>query len=156
MPRPLRGCTIMSADMWDGAEVQVATAASYRVERPDVTLTAVLFNHGWLERELQQLGVETAVVDERRHNPAQIVAFLTRFLRAHAVDLVHTHRIPDSVLGSLAAGLAGVRPLVRTVPGLTEPADGWARVRHTACAPIDEAMLSACADPSVAASPRPS
>ncbi len=152
MPRPLRVCTIMSADLWAGAEVQVATAASYLVERPDVTLTAVLFNHGWLERELQQLGVETAVVDERRHNPAQIVAFLTRFLRAHAVDLVHTHRIPDSVLGSLAAGLAGVRHVVRTVHGLTEPADGWARVRYTAYDTIDKAMLWACADRIVAVS----
>ena len=75
---------------------------------PDVILTAVLFNHGWLERELRQLGIETAVVDERQHNPMQMVACLTRFLRAHAVDIVHTRRVPDSVLGSIAATLARV------------------------------------------------
>ena len=91
--RPLRVCLIMSADLWAGAEVQVATAASYLVEQPDVKLTAVLFNDGWLERELRRLGVETAVVDERRHNPSQIVAFLTRFLARTRIDLVHTHRV---------------------------------------------------------------
>ena len=58
---------------------------------------------------------------------AAIVAFLTRFLRARAVDVVHTHRAADNVLGSIAARLAGVPHVVRTVHGLTEPMRGWAR-----------------------------
>jgi glycosyltransferase involved in cell wall biosynthesis/protein-tyrosine-phosphatase len=148
----LRVCTIMSADLWAGAEAQVATAASYLANRPDVILTAVLFNHGWLERELTALGVETAVVDERHHTRREIVAFLTRFLRAHAVDLVHTHRAADNVLGSLAARLAGVPHLVRTVHGLREPMRGWARVRLAASETIDKAALWLCADRIVAVS----
>jgi glycosyltransferase involved in cell wall biosynthesis/protein-tyrosine-phosphatase len=152
LPRPLRVCTIMSADLWAGAEVQVATAASYLAECPDVTLTAVLFNHGWLERELIALGVETAVVDERRHTRAHIVAFLTRFLRAHAIDVVHTHRAADNVLGSLAARLAGVPHVVRTVHGLREPMHGWARAWFAAYEAIDKATLWACADRIVAVS----
>jgi glycosyltransferase involved in cell wall biosynthesis/protein-tyrosine-phosphatase len=150
--RPLRVCQIMSADLWAGAEAQVATAASYLAECPDVTLTAVLFNHGGLERELIRLGVETAVVDERRHSRARIVAFLTRFLRDHAVDLVHTHRAADSVPGSLAARLAGVPHVVRTVHGLTEPMRGWARARFALSEAVDKATLWMCADRIVAVS----
>ena len=151
-PRPLRVCMVMSADLWAGAEVQVATLSSYLAEQPDVILTAVLFNHGWLERELQQLGIETAVVDERHHNPIQIVAFLTRFFRTHAVDIVHTHRVPDSVLGSIAATLARVPHLIRTVHGLTEPMRGWARVRYAIYEALDKALLWAFADRIVAVS----
>ena len=152
MPRPLRVCMIMSADLWAGAEVQVATASSYLAEQPGVILTTVLFNHGWLERELQQLGVETAVVDERLHNPVQMVAFLTRFLRTHAIDVVHTHRVPDSVLGSIAARLARVPRVVRTVHGLTEPTRGWAGARYAIYEAVDKAMLWAFADRIVAVS----
>jgi len=148
----LRVCTIMSADLWAGAEVQVATAASYLAACPDLSLTAVLFNHGWLERELTALGVETAVVDERRHTRGEIVSFLTRFLREHAVDLVHTHRASDNVLGSVAARLAGVPHLVRTVHGLSEPARGWARARGALYETIDKATLWLCADRIVAVS----
>ena len=67
LPRPLRVCMIMSADLWAGAEVQVATAASYLAGVPDITLTAVLFNDGWLARELRRLGVST--VRPRRAAP---------------------------------------------------------------------------------------
>src|SRR5436190_22657613 len=48
----LRICHVMTADLWAGAETQVATIASYLVKRPEVTLTAVLLNEGWLSREL--------------------------------------------------------------------------------------------------------
>ena len=101
-PRPTRVCTVMSADLWAGAEVQVATAASYLASRPDLALSAVLFNGGRLAGELERLGVPTTVIDERTHNAAEIVAFLTRFLRTHAIDLIHTHRNKDNVLGSIA------------------------------------------------------
>ncbi len=117
-----------------------------------MTLTAVLFNHGWLERELLRVGVETTVIDERLHSRAAIVARLTEFLRVHAIDLVHTHRPADNVLGSVAARLAGVPHLVRTVHGLTEPMRGWARARLAISETIDKAMLWLYADRIVAVS----
>src|SRR4030088_241992 len=123
-PAEVRVCHVMSADLWAGAEVQGATVASYLVEQPDVNLTAVLLNEGWLARELQRLGVQVAIVDEHRHTALGIVRFLTWFLRAHGVNVVHTHRYKDSVLGSIAAKAAGVRHVIRTVHGLSEPMRG--------------------------------
>ena len=112
----------------------------------------MLFNDGQLTRELRQLGVPTCILDERRHSAAALVAWLTRFLRAHEVDVIHTHRVKDNVLGSLAARLAGVPHVIRTVHGLTEPMRGWARARYAAYEAIDKAMLRACADRVVAVS----
>ena len=43
--RALRVCHVMSADLWAGAEVQVATTAAYLMARPDV-----IFERGAPER----------------------------------------------------------------------------------------------------------
>src|SRR2546428_5164558 len=123
--RRLRVCHLMSADLGAGAEVQVATVASYLVERSDVNLTAVLLNEGPLARELRRLGVSVTIVDETRNNAVRILTRLTRFLRANEFEVVHTHRYKDNVLGAIAAKLAGVPHLVHTVHGLNEPPRGW-------------------------------
>jgi glycosyltransferase involved in cell wall biosynthesis/protein-tyrosine-phosphatase len=142
----------MSADLWAGAEVQVATAASYLAGRPDVTLTAVVFNDGWLAAELRRLRVDVAVVDEGRHSALRMVPAVARFLRAHDVDIVHTHRPKDNVIGAAAATLAGVPHLIRTVHGLAEPMRGWSRARYRVNDALDRAMLWCFADRIVAVS----
>src|SRR4029077_12997212 len=115
------------------------TAASYLAGRPDVTLTAVLFNDGWLATELRRLHVNVAVVDEARHSPLRMAPEVARFLRAHDVDIVHTHRPKDNVLGAAAAALAGVPHLVRTVHGLAEPMRGWSRAKYRVHDALDRA-----------------
>jgi glycosyltransferase involved in cell wall biosynthesis/protein-tyrosine-phosphatase len=151
-PRPMRICQVMSADLWAGAEVQVATTAAFLMNQPDVVLTAVLFNDGWLAARLRGLGVETAIVDERRHNGFRIAALVRRFLIEHAVDIVHTHRGKDTVLGMLAAKSAGVRHVVRTVHGLSEALRGWPRVKLAAYEALDKATLWCFADRVIAVS----
>jgi hypothetical protein len=148
----MRICQVMSADLWAGAEVQVATTAAFLMNQPDVVLTAVLFNDGWLAARLRGLGVETAIVDERRHNGFRIAALVRRFLIEHAVDIVHTHRGKDTVLGTLAAKSAGVRHVVRTVHGLSEALRGWPRVKLAAYEALDKATLWCFADRVIAVS----
>src|SRR4030095_13048527 len=106
--RRLRMCHIMSADLWAGAEVQVATTAASLVNAPGVKLSAVLLNEGQLAVELRRLGVVVAVVDETRTNALAIVIALVRFLRKQRIELVHTHGYKDTVLGLIAARIAGV------------------------------------------------
>jgi L-malate glycosyltransferase len=153
-PQRLRVCHVMSADLWAGAEVQVATVASYLVDAPDVDLTAVLLNDGPLAAELRGLGVPVTVIDERRNNALEILAALTRYFRARPVDVVHTHRGKDTVLGALAARLAGVRGLVRTVHGHREPMRGWDRVKFGLYEALDTWTLRCFADRVVAVSRR--
>jgi len=142
----------MSADLWAGAEVQVAAIASYLVRQPDVHLTAVLLNDGRLAWELRALGIEVAVVDEHRHTSAAIVASLVRFFRTHRVSILHTHRYKDTVLGTIAAKLAGVPKVVRTVHGLPEPLRGWDHLKFQAYGSLDRAALGCFADRIIAVS----
>lgn len=151
---PVRVCHIMSADLWAGAEVQVATVASYLVERPDVRLTAVLLNEGPLARELRRLGVPLTVIDERHHNALGILIGLTRYLRDHPVDVVHTHRYKDTVLGACAARLAGVPSVIRTVHGWSEALSGWNRMKLYLYETLDRAALRCFVDRIVAVSRR--
>ena len=63
----------------------------------------------------------------------RIAAFVRRFLIEHQVDIVHTHRCKDTVLGTLAAKSAPASPhVVRTVHGLSEALRGWKRAKLVA------------------------
>lgn len=150
--RPIRICHVMSADLWAGAEVQVATAASFLADQSGVELSAVLFNDGWLASQLRGLGVPVVVFDEHTCSPARILAMLIRYLKMHEIDVVHTHRHKDSVLGTIAARLAGVPHLVRTVHGLSEPMRGWDRLKQNVYDAVDRTALRLFADRIVAVS----
>lgn len=151
---PIRVCHVMTADLWAGAEVQVATLASYLAARPEVQVSAVLFNDGWLASELRGLGITVAVVDEHQHTPLGIIRFLTRFFRRHQVELIHTHRYKDNILGSIAAIFAGVPHVIRTVHGRSEPMRGWDWLKFQAYQALDLAALWSRADRVVAVSKR--
>lgn len=150
--RTIRVCHVMSADLWAGAEVQVATVASYLVQQPDVRLTAVLFNDGPLADELRRLGVPVAVIDERQHNALQILLALVRLLRVNPQDVVHTHRNKDNVLGAVASRLAGVPCVIRTVHGRAEPMRGWQLAKYRAYDAVDRIALRWLADRIIAVS----
>src|SRR4051812_22354143 len=94
---PIRICHVMSADLWAGAEVQLATTAAFLRAQPDVRLSMVLFNEGRLAEELRGLGIDVTVFDERTTNAFSMLTQLRRFLTAKHVDLVHTHRYKDTI-----------------------------------------------------------
>jgi glycosyltransferase involved in cell wall biosynthesis len=159
----LRVCHIVSGDLWAGSEVHVATMTSYLAERSDVKVSAVLLNDAWLARELRRSGVDVTIVDEAHHNALQILEFLVRYLRRSRVDVVHTHRYKETILGSIAAKLAGVPHLIRTVQlgmfdviprALGAPVRPWERVKSTAYELLDRAVLSCFADRIVTVSRR--
>jgi glycosyltransferase involved in cell wall biosynthesis/protein-tyrosine-phosphatase len=136
----------MSADLWAGAEVQVATVATHLASQPSVELSAVLFNDGRLAQQLRSIGVDVEVLDEQRHHSVALVFRLSQLLRERRVDIVHTHRNKDCVIGALAAKLAGVPHVVRTIHGLTEPMCGWNRAKYGVYEVLDRVVLWAVVD----------
>jgi glycosyltransferase involved in cell wall biosynthesis/protein-tyrosine-phosphatase len=150
----MRVCHVMTADLWAGAEVQVATTVSHLVQQGGLQVTAVLFNHGRLEDELRRLGIPVTTIDETTHNAFQIVLRLIEYCRDQQIDLVHTHRYKDAVLGMVAARLAGVPHAIRTMHGLREPMHGWNDWKFRAYEALDKAVLHRCADRVIAVSNR--
>ncbi|HEY7188684.1 MAG TPA: glycosyltransferase [Vicinamibacterales bacterium] len=151
---PLRVCHVIGADLWAGAETQVVSTMAYLVEQPGITLTAVLFNDGRLADELRRLGVGVVVLDETRTSTLGIFLGLVRVLRAHHFDLVHLHKYKDGVLGSMAARLAGVPCIVRTMHGLAEPLHGWKQLKARIYDALDRITLQCLADLVIAVSQR--
>ncbi|HEU4891310.1 MAG TPA: glycosyltransferase [Vicinamibacterales bacterium] len=150
--RAMRVCHVMSADLWAGAEVQVATLTSYLARSSEVTLSVVLFNDGSLAAELRRIGIDVTVVDERNHGAVDIVKALTTHFRVRQTDIVHTHRYKDNILATAAALVAGGPRIIRTVHGLTEPMRGWARLKCLALETVDWFALGHCAAAVVAVS----
>ena len=148
----MRICHVMSADLWAGAEVQVATLASYLARCPDVSLSTILFNDGPLAGEIRRMGIEVTVLDERRQGAIEIVNALAACFRARQIDVVHTHRYKDNILATVAARLAGGPRIIRTVHGLTEPLRGWPRLKCVALEMVDRFVLRHCAAAVIAVS----
>src|SRR5437764_1209850 len=155
-PPPVRlaVCHVVSCDLWAGAEAQVATLASYLVDRPDVSLSVVVLNEGRLAEQLRRLGVDVTVVDEQRTGAVRIVRSLARFFRDRHVAIVHTHRYKESVFGTIAAKLAGVPHVIRTVHGVTELLTGWGGAKVRAYEALDRLILWCFADGIIAVSGR--
>ena len=150
--RQLRVCHIMSADLWAGAEVQLATTVAHLVNESAVSVSAVLLNEGQLAANLRRLGVPVAILDETRINSLDILIGLVRILREQRIDLVHTHRYKDTVLGLIAARIAGVPYAVRTMHGLREPMTGWAHLKFGVYEALEKVALRCCADQVIAVS----
>jgi glycosyltransferase involved in cell wall biosynthesis len=147
--------------LWAGSEAHIATMTSYLAERSDIEQSAVLLNDAWLARELRRNGVDVTIFDEARHNALEIFAFLVRYLRRSSFDIVHTHRYKETVLGSIAARLAGVPYVIRTVQlgmfdaiprRLGEPVRPWQRIKAAVYEMADRAVLRVFADRIVAVS----
>ena len=116
---------VASGDLWAGAEVQLYTLAKALHNKASATVSVVLLNHGRLEQELQDMGIEVIVLDESKLNAFQILHRLIGIIRETSPDIVHTHRLKENILGSLGARLAGNKPTIRTVHGAPEHRPSW-------------------------------
>jgi len=121
--RPLVVLHVFSGDLWAGAEVVIASLLGGLVCDPGLRIIALALNDGELTRRLRGLGIETHVVPESRHSLGGIAWRAIRALRGRTVDVVHSHRYKENLLGLVLAKRAGARALVATVHGLPEPGD---------------------------------
>lgn len=117
----VRVCHVAVGDLWAGAEVQLAALVHDLVKRPGLEISAVLLNQGRLFGELQKAGIEVTVFPEADWTATTIFRYLFRYLRSYSIDLIHTHKYKDNILGTMAAKLVGIPYVVRTVHGLSEP-----------------------------------
>jgi glycosyltransferase involved in cell wall biosynthesis len=110
----------MSGDLWAGAESQVHTLIRALSGSTDVKLAAIILNDGELARRLRKLGIDVTVLSEQLLSPARLLLGMRAQMLHWRPDIVHTHRMKENVLGSIANRLALGVPSIRTVHGLDE------------------------------------
>ena len=120
----IRVCHVAMADLWAGAEVQLAILLRSLAKLADLEVSAILFNAGWLAQELHDAGVRTHVILEAERNPLSILRELSDYFRRNQVDVLHTHKYKDNILAALASTRHVVPYRVRTVHGAPEPFAG--------------------------------
>lgn len=138
MNNPLHVVHIASGDLWAGAEVQLFTLAKTLQRDTATTVSVVLLNHGRLENELVGVGIPVTVLDETELNGLQIFTRLVRVIKELKPDVVHTHRMKENILGSVAAWMAGRSPSIRTVHGAPEHAAPWSRPHKRLVQELDQ------------------
>ena len=122
--RNLKVVHIASGDLWAGAEMQLFTLAKQLNRSRDINLSIILMNHGKLERELLKNKIHAYVFDEQENNSLYIFYNIYRLLLTIRPDIIHTHRIKENIIGSIAGRLSGVNHSVRTThsaPGHNPP-----------------------------------
>lgn len=119
---------IASGDLWAGAEVQLYNIAKELHKHKQVRLFIVLLNHGILENKLEKAGISIKVFDEKELNSLQIFLRISAFLKSISVDIVHTHRQKENVLGSFSALVSRARRSLRTVHGAPESRHGLMKI----------------------------
>ena len=111
---------VASGDLWAGAEVMLYTLAKTLHAELNTKVSVVLLNHGILEQKLRNCGVYVHVLDETRLSSFQILQQLNKIIDELKPDVIHTHRIKENIIGSIAALYNHRIPSLRTVHGAPE------------------------------------
>jgi len=135
--RQIRVCHVAMADLWAGAEVQLAILLRSLAKLPDLAVSAILLNPGWLADELHDAHIKTHVIPEAERNPFSILRELSDYFHRNQIDVLHTHKYKDNILGALASLRRGIPYRVRTIHGAPEPFAGLQQLKMNVYGIID-------------------
>ena len=112
---------LFSGDLWAGAEVMVYNLLSKLKEEPNLKMIALSLNDGILASKLRDEGIETHVISEVDNSFVGTFFKAFRLLKRRKIDIIHSHRYKENLLGFLLAKAVGVKKLITTMHGLSEP-----------------------------------
>jgi L-malate glycosyltransferase len=119
--KPLHITHLASGDLLAGAEIMLLNLAQSLQSSDEIKLTVILLNYGELEKRLINNHIHTIVFDEQKYSSLAIFLKLTRYLRENRPNLLHTHRIKENIIGSMAAKIASPKiKSIRTIHGAPE------------------------------------
>jgi len=150
--QPLSVCHVVSGDCWAGAEVQVATLARALCRREDLLVSAIVLNEGRLADELRHAGAAVKVIAETQTSFLRIFSDAVPFVRQQGVQILHSHRYKENLLGQLLALRCGVPVNVQTKHGMPEPFSGWNSLRQGVNQRLEQWMGRVFADAVIAVS----
>jgi L-malate glycosyltransferase len=113
----LRVCHIVTGDGWGGAERVVSLLLEGMLLSSDLKINVVLFNQGQLATTLDELGVETHVIQEEGRSFLSLCRELRGWFSNNKFDVIHVHRYKE-LAAAMAASFPRPTNLVVTVHGL--------------------------------------
>jgi glycosyltransferase involved in cell wall biosynthesis len=124
VPRVLH---IASGDLWAGAEVQVCNLLFELRRRGDLALGALLLNDGELAARLRAGGIPVWIAPEGDLGFFALAAQVIARVRQFEATVIHSHRMKENLLASVAALACRHAVAMRTVHGITEYPAPWYR-----------------------------
>jgi len=125
----IKVCHLASGDLWAGAEVQVSIMCRHLAQRDDLDVRAIILNPGRLADELTAAGIPCTIIDESKHGFRELVDGVGRTLLDSPVDILHTHRYKENIIGAMVKRKCRIKRLVQTIHGMPEPFSGLVGLR---------------------------
>jgi glycosyltransferase involved in cell wall biosynthesis len=116
----MRVVQIISGDLWAGAEAMAYQLLCGLAKEQDIDLFVLLLNHGKLSQSCCDAGINTCVVDERKHASASILLKSIQVIRAIQPDIIHAHRYKENIIAAIIQPFCGWPKLVSTQHGRAE------------------------------------
>lgn len=142
-------CHIVPADMWAGAEAQIAILLGGLSRQSNLSICAIALGDGRVVAELQDCGIETKVIHQPHRRFWGCFREAAEFLWNRKIQILHSHKSKDNVLALLLAKCLRIPHTVRTVHGLPEPATLKDRLVYAAdrrTAPLASRLISVSSD----------
>ncbi|MCK4428470.1 MAG: glycosyltransferase, partial [candidate division Zixibacteria bacterium] len=128
--KKIKVCHLISGDLWAGAEAQITILLSQLSKEKHLENFALIYNQGKLAEELKRLNLSLCILEERENNSLKLFIKTYRWLKHQGVDLVHSHRYKENIIGSLAAKMGGIDHIIRTYHGMPEPFGGFKNIKY--------------------------
>jgi len=114
-------CHVVEADIWAGAEAQIAILLAELSQEPELSLCAIALGEGRLADELQACNIDLKVISRPHRRFMGCYREARDWLRGRDVHVIHSHKSKENILALLLARKFGIRHIVRTQHGLPEP-----------------------------------
>lgn len=125
----MKVCHLISGDLWAGPEVQVHALLVSLATVPYLDISAIILNEGRLSENLRKAELDVKVIEESKHSFFGLLSLISKKLKGKEIDILHTHRYKENVLGGLLKRKCKVKHLVQTVHGIDEPFKGIKRLK---------------------------
>lgn len=145
-------CHLASGDLWGGAEAQILAIVEQLKKQPRINPTVVLLNKGILADRLIELGITVTIIDERANTFLSLCKQLRKKLKEQKVDIVHTHRYKENILGAIMKYSKAAHCIVQTIHGNPEPFVGFNNLKMNTYLWINKQVTKNCFDHTIAVS----
>lgn len=123
-------CHLISGDLWAGAEVQAYTLLMAIKKKHDISIYVIILNNGKLSKLLKKENFNVKIIEENNNSFLSIKKQIVTYLVDKNIDVLHTHRYKENMLGALVKKKCNIKKLVSTIHGKQETISFFKNIKH--------------------------